>query len=65
MTEAWHLYEVVISNSHVWLKLQASSPSSESATVNFKHRFSGPEHDVDGHHTVTPFKALPTIPSHY
>ena len=33
MTEAWHLYEVVISNSRVWLKVQSSCFSSEQSAV--------------------------------
>ena len=31
MTDAWHLYEAVIGNARVWLKLQASCPSTEPA----------------------------------
>ena len=54
--EAWHLYEVVISNSHVWLKLQASCPSSKPSAAIFEHRFNGTDYDVDGHRSVTPFR---------
>ena len=35
MTEAGHLYEVVISNSRVWLKVQASCSSSEQSAAFF------------------------------
>ena len=57
MTEAWHLYEVVISNSRVWLKVQASCSSSEQAAAFFEYRFSGTDYTtVDGHRPVTPFR---------
>ena len=63
MTEAWHLYEVVISNSRVWLKVQASCSSSEQSAAFFECRFSGTDYTtVDGHRPVTPFRALPTLP---
>ena len=57
MTEAWHLYEVVISNSRVWLKVQASCSSSEQSAAFFEYRFSGTDYTtVDGHRAVTPFR---------
>ena len=57
MTEAWHLYEVVISNSRVWLKVQASCSSSEQSAAFFEYRFSGTDYTtVDGHRPVTPFR---------
>ena len=57
MTEAWHLYEVVISNSRVWLKVQSSCFSSEQSAIFFEYRFSGTDYTtVDGHRPVTPFR---------
>ena len=57
MTEAWHLYEVVISNSRVWLKVQSSCFSSEQSAVFFEYRFNGTDYTpVDGHRPVTPFR---------
>ncbi len=53
----WHLYEVVISNSRVWLKVQASCSSSEQAAAFFEYRFTGTDYTtVDGHRPVTPFR---------
>ena len=53
----WHLYEVVISNSRVWLKVQASCLSSEQSAVFFEYRFSGTDYTtMDGHRAVTPFR---------
>ena len=37
----WHLYEVVISNSLVWLKIQASCESLEQAMETFEEWFGG------------------------
>ena len=51
----WHLYEVVISNSRVWLKLQASC-SPEHSSAYFEARFNGTNHTVDGRRPVTPFR---------
>ena len=51
-----HLYEVVISNSRVWLKVQASCSSTEQSVALFKARFNGTDYIVDGYHTVTPFR---------
>ena len=59
----WHLYEIVISNSGVWLKMQASCKSTEQAAAFFEARFNGTQHTVDGHCPVTPFR-LPQR-SHY
>ena len=53
----WHLYEVVISNSRGWLKVQASCSSSEQSAAFFEYRFSGTDYTtVDGHRPVTPFR---------
>ena len=53
----WHLYEVVISNSRVWLKVQASCSSSEQSAAFFESRFNGTDYTtVDGHRPVTPFR---------
>ena len=52
----WHLYEIVISNSLVWLKVQASCSSSEQSAAFFEYRFNGTAHIVDGHPPVTPFR---------
>ena len=51
-----HLYEVVISNSRGWMKMQASCSSSEQATLFFEARFNGNDYVVDGHRRVTPFR---------
>ena len=59
----WHLYEVVISNSLVWLKVQASSGSSEQSAAFFQSRFNGTDYIVDGQLPVTPFKL--SSRSHY
>ena len=56
MTKVWHLYEVVISNSRVWLKVQASCSSSEQSAAFFESRFNGTDYIVDGHRPVTPFR---------
>ena len=57
MTEAWHLYEVVISNSRVWLKVQSSCFSSEQSAGYFEYRFNGTDYTpVGGHRPVTPFR---------
>ena len=56
MTEVWHLYEVVISNSRVWLKVQASCSSSEQSAAFFEARFTGTDYRVDGQRLVTPFR---------
>ena len=57
MTEAWHLYEVVISNSRVWMKVQSSCFSSEQSAVFFEYRFNGTDYTpADGHRPVTPFR---------
>ena len=56
MAKKWHLYEVVISNSRVWLKMQASW-YPEHVAVFFEHRFTGTDYTaVGGHRAVTPFK---------
>ena len=58
-----HLYEVVISNSRVWLKVQASCSSSEQSAAFFESRFNGTDYIVDGHRPVTPFRLFQR--SHY
>ena len=56
MTETWHLYESVIGNSRVWLKLQASCSSTVPGAV-FEHRFTGADYTpLDGDRPVTPFR---------
>ena len=56
MTDAWHLYEAVIGNARVWLKLQSSCPSTEPAAP-FEYRFTGADYTpVDGCRSVTPFR---------
>ena len=63
MTDAWHLYETVIGNGRVWLKLQASCPSTGPAAP-FEYRFTGANYTLaDGRRPVTPFKLLER--SHY
>ena len=52
----WHLYELVISNSRVWLKVQASCESTEQAGAFFEARFTGTSHTVDDRLSVTSFK---------
>ena len=53
----WHLHEVVISSSRVWLKVQASCESIEQAGAFFEARFNGTDYmTVDGHRPVTPFR---------
>ena len=56
MINSWHLYEVLISNSRTWLKVQASCSSSEQAAAVFESRFSGTDYIVGGDRSVTPFK---------
>ena len=56
MINSWHLYEVLICNSRVWLKVQASCSSSEQAAALFEARFNGTDNIVDGDRSVTPFK---------
>ena len=53
----WHLHEVVISNSRVWLKIQASGESIEQAAAFFEARFNGTDYiTAEGHRPVTPFR---------
>ena len=51
-----HLYEIVISNSRMWLKVQASCSSTEQSAAFFEARFNGTDYIVDGHQLVTPFR---------
>ena len=51
-----HLYEVVLTNSRVWLKVQASCSSSDQAEAFFQSRFTGTDPLVDGNSTATSFK---------
>ena len=56
MMDAWHLYEALIGNARVWLKLQASCPAMEPAAP-FEYRFTGADYTpADGHRPVTPFR---------
>ena len=53
----WHLHEVVISNSRVWLKIQASAESIEQVAAFFEARFNGTDYiTAEGHRPVTPFR---------
>ncbi len=53
----WHLYEVVISNSRVWLKVQVSGESIEQAAVFFEACFNGTDYiTVEGQRPVIPFR---------
>ena len=51
-----HLYEVVISNSRMWLKVQASCSSLEQSEEFFKCRFNGTDHFMEGRLSVAPFR---------
>ena len=53
---AWHLYEVAISNSQVWLKLLASCSSSVQSAAFFEARFNGTTYSVDRYRVVTRFR---------
>ena len=53
-----HLYEVVISNSRVWLKVQGSCESTEQAGAFFECGFTGTDYIVDEQLAVTPFRGL-------
>ena len=56
MKDEWHLYEAVIGNSRVWLKVQASCPSMDPAAP-FERSFTGTDYTpVDGDRPVTPFR---------
>ena len=59
----WHLYEVVISNSRVWLKVQASCEPTQQPAAFFEARFNGTDYIVDGQLSVTPFRLAER--SHY
>ena len=52
----YHLYETVISNSRIWLKIQASCASPDQATAFFQSRFTGNDQLPNGSVPVTPFK---------
>ena len=54
-TKVHHLYEIVISNSRMWLKVQASCASPEQSAAFFESRFTGTDYIVDDHQPVTPF----------
>ena len=56
VTNEWHLYEVIVSNARVWLKVQASCSSTEQSATFFEARFNGIDYIPDGEHTVTPFR---------
>ena len=52
----FHLHEVVVSNSRVWLKMQTSW-YSEHARAFFEARFNGTDYTTaEGHRPVTPFR---------
>ena len=52
-----HLYEAVIGNGAVWLKLQASCWSSRQAAMFFESRFNGTQYTTaEGRSPVTPFR---------
>ena len=51
-----HLYEAVISNSRMWLKVQGSCLSPEQSAGFFGFRFTGTNYLVDGRPVVTPFR---------
>ena len=56
MKDAWHLYEAVITNTQVWLKLQASCPSTDTEAP-FDYIFTGADYTrADGYRPVTPFR---------
>ncbi len=59
----WHLYEIVISNFLIWLKIQASSESPEQSAAFFQSRFNGTDYFVGEDLTITPFKL--SSRSHY
>ncbi len=52
----WHLYEIAISNSRMWLKIQASCSSSEQSAAFLESRFNGTDYILDEHRPVTPFR---------
>ena len=55
--EPYHLYEIVISNSRFWFKLQSSCWSRRQAINFFEHRFNGANFTTPyGYHVVTPFR---------
>ena len=52
-----HLYEAVISNSRVWLKIQVSCSSVRHAALFLEARFNGSNYILaNGYHPVTPFR---------
>lgn len=52
----WHLYEVIIGSSRLWLKVQASCTTTEQARTFFGCRFTGINEFVDDQISVTPFR---------
>ena len=53
----YHLYEIVISNSRFWFKLQSGCWSRRQAIIFFEHRFNGANFTTPyGYHVVTPFR---------
>ena len=62
MTNGSHLYEAVISNSRVWLKVQASCRSLEQSVAFFEARFNGTRYLIpaDEGRLVTPFRLSET-----
>jgi len=63
MKNKWHLYEAVIRNSRVWLKVQASCRSLEQSIAFFEARFNGTRFISDEGQLVTPFR-LPEVSNH-
>ena len=55
-TKMLHLYEIVIGNSQMWLKMQASCSSPDQSAAFFECRFTGTDYTMDGHQPVTPFR---------
>ena len=57
-----HLYEVVISNSRVWLKVQGSCESTEQAGAFFECGFTGTDYIVGNYSpmlsTARPARAI-------
>ena len=52
-----HVYEMVISNDRLWLKLQAPCWSSRQAAAFLESRFNATRYiTADGHRPVTPFR---------
>ena len=44
---SYHLYEILLESSQMWVKIQAPCESSEQAMIYFTHRFGGKVYDLD------------------